>query len=549
MSCVTCGGSPCFCKTANSLCLQCGGSPCCCGANTDCSPILRATPAPFYQSAQACPEDHSTVNNYQQFYTALKAQNSWNVPICGGASNLYVDGLKNLLIGSYLWSTSFGYFQVLSFDPDTGLIVVQNNCTDGNAAIGTQVPGCSNFIVAPPPASVTNGQTNLFPYVAIDFTAPANGDCIDITVTTVNGLISGKNIQIGSGTYTLTSIGPNNVINICNNGLGIAPGTPVIAKNAAGDYQYPVITVDANPCTNPAVTQGSIIVCHSDLSQPLHGDVVGAVPVLQDATTNEVKFEVLDIEDRLCTILTADVTLVPAQTTYVFTVVSSAGFVNGNIIQLDSRVERFTITSVIDATHIQANIIAPAGAIVIVTAGTSLCIIRCCEQIQTSLDALVKACNEAASTVIAPTTVASGGIITGNTANITVQNTSPLKSMCVYYTYKFMFEGSFNDAPLNPPHWGLLGVAAVYGTSTAPIGTAPAPVQTSHEVLAVNVIVTQAGDAEWGTVMTIPHPAVIPPLNELKIAAHGLMDYVTGNATSFTGTQCDVQISYIAVAI
>jgi hypothetical protein len=87
---------------------------------------------------------------------------------------------------------------------------------------------------------VESGQSELFPYVAIDFTAPANGDCIPITVTTINGLSVGDTISIGTGFYTIDSFVSDTVVQICNDGDGILPGTSVIAQDQFGNYQYPI---------------------------------------------------------------------------------------------------------------------------------------------------------------------------------------------------------------------------------------------------------------------------------------------------------------------
>lgn len=202
--------------------------------------------------AVPCPENHCEVYQTNKFSTVIKVQNTWNVPECGEEAILSVPDTLMALPGSYIWNETYGYFEILSYNASTREITVQNNCNEGNADPGTQVIQCSNFIVAPPPNSAV--FPNFFPYVSADFVAPADGACIDITVTTTNGLIAGATIQIGSGEYTIDAISSSTNITICNEGAGITPGTPVYAQNDAGELQYP-ISILSNGCCSATLTE------------------------------------------------------------------------------------------------------------------------------------------------------------------------------------------------------------------------------------------------------------------------------------------------------
>ena len=384
MGCNKCGSNE---INGNSSCTTtcgCSSSTPTCG-----STCIPGTPAPYNAPCvSTCPQDHTQnviINNFQG---AVRIANAWNVPACGETSIVVINGLTTITIGSYLWNPNYGYFQVVAFNPTNFQVTLQNDCTSGNVPEGTQVPACSDFTITDGPAASSGGGGNptLYPYVAIDFTAPANGSCIDITVTNTNGLAVGKNIQIGSGTYLLAGISSSTIINICNEGQGIAPGTAVIAQNAQGNYQYPVILIDVNPCTNDTILSGAIIACDGSLASPLTGATVGMIPVLKNVTTGEAEYQIINIPTATCTVLTADLTLVNGLATYTLIVNSSADFTNGDIIQIGTRTDRLTITNIPDGTTIQGTLVPTPGANAVIPSGTSVCIVNCCELLQNQVD-------------------------------------------------------------------------------------------------------------------------------------------------------------------
>lgn len=385
MSCSSCGSNTgCGCSqplsnNCNSVSSQCS-TDCC--DNSTC-PV----PQSDYSCGTPCLEDHTQRIYSLCFSAVLKVANSWNLPDCGETAVLAIDNLANVHVGGYIWSSEYGYFQIVGYNQSVNQITIQNNCTTGNADPGTQVPACSTFIIAPnPPTDVAN-PSNLYPYVAIDFTAPANGACTLITLTNVNGLAVGNTVQIGSGNYRINAINDATTIEICNDGAGITPGTPVIAKNASGEFQYPVIQINANACTNPDVSTGALIVCNSGVQQPLGGTTLGSVPVLVDVDTNEVEFQILEVPTRTCTTLTACLTLTTGDAgPYTITVADSSIFMIGDVLQIGSRTDRFTVTGIPDATHVFATVSPVPGAIEDINPGNSLCLAECCELVQAELD-------------------------------------------------------------------------------------------------------------------------------------------------------------------
>lgn len=214
--CNTCGGS-------------CSSVGCC---NQACTP--------------ACAEDHTLETVVKCYVTSVRPDNPWVVPACGATASLIIPNLKQILLNSYLWNPVYGYFRIVGFNLATGLVTVINDCTAGNAAPGTAIPRCTEFIVSAAPCGECTDTDGIC--VTVDFVAPEIGACLDITVTTTVGLTLGDTVGIGSGQYRVGAIVSQTVVNICNDGLGLLPGTIVTALNAFGQYQYCLFIV-SNCCT------------------------------------------------------------------------------------------------------------------------------------------------------------------------------------------------------------------------------------------------------------------------------------------------------------
>lgn len=303
MSCRVCGSN------ANCGCTSCVTDPALpCGGNVTaggcCQNVVAPTPTPYYACAPACPESHMQKVIIQSFSADIKIQDSWNVPVCNGSAIINSISLRAVVVGSYIWNPAYGYFQITAFNSGTGQITVLNNCNAGNASPGTNIPACTEFTVTVPPCDCADSSQIC---VAIDFTAPANGDCIDITLTATQGIQVSFLVQIGSGQYRVSAIKPNDIITICNDGAGIAPGTPVIAKNSAGQYQYCLQIIESNPCEADTITEGVLIVCDgSDLLKPLTGAVANTVLTLVNPVTGDAEYETLQITKYRDSITTTD---------------------------------------------------------------------------------------------------------------------------------------------------------------------------------------------------------------------------------------------------
>lgn len=278
-------------------CNRCRSTSCTC-TRSSCS-----NPTPYYVETDSCLEDNCQKIYINQFALGLTIQSSWNVPQCGGSAVLEVPGIVALPVGEYIHHPTYGYFEIVSFDSQSEQMSVQNPCFTENSPPGTEIPPCTTFTVTPPPCCEDVGQDGVF--LAVDFTAPADGTCIDITVTEQTGLIAGNNISIGTGIYLLNEIKANNVLNICNEGEGIIPGTSVIAKTFSGQYQYPIQMITINACAQAEGLFGKVMICDGLTQRTLTGPSNGLLLTLSDFNTGVAEYSGNETAARMA----ADTTL------------------------------------------------------------------------------------------------------------------------------------------------------------------------------------------------------------------------------------------------
>lgn len=366
MSCTKCRNQTCTCSSAS------------CGST-----------APYYNCDDVCVEDHIEKVYINRFSFGLCPTTSWNIPLCGFSATLNVGEMLGAAVGAFIYHESYGYFQINSIDAAKGQVVVVNTCLDGNADPGVQVPACTCFILTPPPSDSNGTATGVC--VAVGFTAPAEGDCIDITVTGTTGLTASDTIQIGSGFYFLNEVKPDNIINICNQGEGIAPGTPVVPIDAFGNYLYCISIISSNPCDGAALNRGTLLACDGEgVTRPMGSPCeAGYIPVALNDCTVEMQPAIVPLS---CTRLSEELQIVIADATYVLVVDDSSSFTTSDIVTISGMPgTRGDITAIGDATHISVTLDPVPGANQTLPAETTLiCTISCCEEIQNELDCVVQ---------------------------------------------------------------------------------------------------------------------------------------------------------------
>jgi len=87
------------------------------------------------------------------------------MPECDAIAQVYFSNVKTLPVGAYLWASSVGFLEVLSFNHQTGQATLRNNCESANVAVGTAIPACTCFMVGVAPigfdvSSVEDSETS-----------------------------------------------------------------------------------------------------------------------------------------------------------------------------------------------------------------------------------------------------------------------------------------------------------------------------------------------------------------------------------------------------
>lgn len=111
--------------------------------------------------------------------TSIYPSTSWNIPICSANAVLTVPGLKNVLIGAYIWNPTYGYFLISSFDAYTSQLTITNTCLSDNAIPGTTVPALTGFAITSIPSPTTDYET-WAPTLTASGSMTVTGQTIDI---------------------------------------------------------------------------------------------------------------------------------------------------------------------------------------------------------------------------------------------------------------------------------------------------------------------------------------------------------------------------------
>lgn len=342
--------------------------------------------APYYTKAGMCLEDNSKTAYLYKISGAFKTAAGTAMPACGAKVRVMFENVVDVPIGANLWAQGIGFLKITGYNSQTNEIEVENECPstscdgEGNAAPGTPIPACTVFALdAPNCSNVAGVSGSSFPYLNAGFTAPADGNCIDISATNVNGLSVGKNVGISTGTYRISAILSSTLLTICNDGAGITPGTVVEYQDGAGNLIVPLGLIDSNPCTTPGVLSGALLSCKNNIQQPLIGGQDGQVPVYT-AATGEVDFRTLGIPTLDCTILIVGLTTdpgFPVGTSYLVQVATTADFAPGLTITIQG--EPFIIDTVDNGTQLHATPVTHPAIIHNYPVNTPVCSASCCE--------------------------------------------------------------------------------------------------------------------------------------------------------------------------
>lgn len=537
-----------------------------------CNPCVDTTvkPTPYYQKVGMCAEDNRKYIKVEKLVGAFTNISGFCMPACGARIRVCFKDVGDVPIGAWLWAYGLGYLTIVNFNPITQEIELQNDCPENvcvgqiQAAPGTPIPACTVFVLTAPTCTdgMAAGSSITFPYLNAGFTAPDGGDCLNITVTNVNGISTNKNISINGGTYRVSSVNSGSNITICNDGGGLTPGVVVEYKDAAGNLIVPIVLIDSNPCTNTAQFAGKPLVCINNVMVPIVGTENGQV-LVYDSETGNSNFRTLGLPVLDCTELTACLTLdpaLPSGTAYIVQVVSSAEFVATDVVTIGAT--QFTVDEVVNATTMRIVPVADPTAIQTYNAGAILCTGDCCTTLNVTTDELIERVtdletnqsdcgqridahsnfNDAAPFV--PVDIDTLSATTrGEYATLTVTNDSCEFPMGVHFVIDWVWiydvygtGGQFIDA-------GRFGEYAVDVNPLA-VTAVVYDLPTTHLISDLGT-----GYNRHSMTGTFSGAFAIAASSSLTIRAIATMAFNTGDADHINVKQLDTRISYMAVAL
>ncbi len=302
-------------------------------------------PQPYYKNDKnSLTQDHAAIFRDTQFAAGIRIKDEFVVPQIGEDVQVCSKELVNVLVGAYVWSPAYGYLKIDHWDSCTGKMGLLNEGIEGSAIPGTVVSEGSLFAVTARPCCADQDNFQLFPFLAEDYVIPAVNGSVTLAVTSTFGLIEGTIVRIGSNLYFLDQINSSLQIVVTNQGAGGTPGATVQARDVNGELQYLITQAVTSACSAAGNDTVRLIGCVGSTQAILTGDYAGQVPVLQDASTEEVEFRLLDTEERLCTFLTNTLNVLAATASYTIDVADESIFSIGQVLQIDFGSLRWEIT-------------------------------------------------------------------------------------------------------------------------------------------------------------------------------------------------------------
>lgn len=380
----TCDSGTCVAPIASACIVEncsCGCNPCQCGN------AYQAAPTPYYSQACDVQETHQEIYNTQTFITAISTVSSFNMPSAGSViGGVVLQGVQKLQVGSWIWNITYGYLKVTAFDFASGTISVENPNYPGNASPGTLIPACTMFNVVDPPNQIgdeCDDPTHSF--LIANFTVPVVGASINVSVSNLVGIYVNNNVQIGTGTYLVTSIIDNNTITIKNEGSGGVVGSTIYAKDTYGRCITPVTPYGDNPCDNTVQARGALVICKNGVVTTLDPAINGQIPVVVDAVNGEVAFQSPECPTLECTELTGCLLLVSGILTYTMQVTDTSIFEAGQLIVISyAGIEDYywVITAILSATQMTVESVTGVQSVdASIPVSTAVCEAPCCENL------------------------------------------------------------------------------------------------------------------------------------------------------------------------
>lgn len=511
-------------------------------------------PMPYYNQVNICPEDNRKTIYVQKISQTFRTKSAFCMPACGARVRVVFDGITDVAVGAWMWAYGLGFLKVSGFNAYTQEIELENicpaNCQD-QAAPGTPIPACTVFVLtAPTCPSASGNPDSTFPFLNSGFVAPANGDCIDISVTSVNGLSVNRNVSINTGTYQVSAIKSGTLVTICNIGAGLTPGTVVDYKDGAGNLIVPIVLIDSNPCLNDSILAGKPLACHGGVTSPLEGNESGQV-LVYDAGTGESNYRTLGIPVLNCTDLTACLILDPdndSSHAYLVEVASTVLYTEGDLVTIGGT--QFTVTSIDSSTLMHITPVTPPTAVQTYGVGATLCSATCCQQLQAQIDCFFTSSNQADATAIAPTSVsdtepiATPGLLRGNVASLTIVNESDCFQMGVHFVIDWIWSINLFGDDGNTQDIGYFSEYVVDADPLAPTALVYDLPESYYYFTVSGLIFNRKSKAA-----TFSGFFLIPPGETRTIKGVATMSWNEGNADEMAVQALATRISYLGEAI
>lgn len=390
--CLNCTSGCCNNCSASS-CISCSSGTCC-----GCNSTLSAVPAdancdPCATTENCC--SSAVAEAIGNFPVYIETTAAFNMPACDTTGNIKVRDAQRFAPGSLIFALGVGYL-VITAVPDNDTLTVRNDCSSCNilnpgefVAVGT------SFIVGPPVCgdpTAGGGNVATIPFLACDFTIPANGACAAAKVTTVVSLFIGDLVSINGFQYRIESIPDATTIVICNDGQG-GTENDVIKADENNDQvpDHAIIRVGGqNPCLiTPTQVADLILGCDGGAESALAGVVDDQVPAWSEGNS---QWELKVIQDlAICVTLDGclqiDTAAPPTQSYLIDILPDTTGLQEefdklpvGAYLAVEINGDPFCVSEIVDINTIRVIPFPAQPGDPKYDEGSVLCIDECCDQ-------------------------------------------------------------------------------------------------------------------------------------------------------------------------
>lgn len=225
-----------------------------------------------------------------------------NVPACDVTADFYIDpvahDLRNLPTGSYLVNGDYGWFEVIGFDCETGIVKARNNCKIKSAALpGAPIEVGTTFIIASfPEMEVHTDINSTRTYLCTDIAIPSVGKTLVVKlarggVASNFDAFSNQIVRFEGYPFLVKGLIGYDRIEIENTSADNPVGHYIEAGDTCDRIIADFSSVDS-PCSKASIKKGAVVVCDNE------GDLKTIQAVRENmvlVSTDDGKFELKDV--------------------------------------------------------------------------------------------------------------------------------------------------------------------------------------------------------------------------------------------------------------